>query len=72
VESYYFYYGSQSPQPELGRTVPIVVSHNRTVYITPKEDRMIDVVNAVAITIVGVSLACMIFWPIKRKTSHVA
>jgi hypothetical protein len=59
--SYYFLYGSPVPQPQLGQTVPIVVNHNKTVYITPEADKIITVGNAVAIGILGVSLIGLFF-----------
>jgi hypothetical protein len=69
---YYFYYGSPVPQPQLGQTVPIVVIHNKTVYITPEDSKVIAVGDAVAIGILGVSLFGLILLPVKRKASHAA
>lgn len=61
--SYYFYYGSPVPRPEAGQTVPMVVNHNKTVYITPKEDKIMRVGNVAAIGILGVSLVGLFLLP---------
>ena len=70
AQMYYDFYGSRVPRPELGETVPFSIFHGHTAYITATEDRVIGYVNAGAIAIVSVSLACMIFLPIKRGSSH--
>ena len=70
AQEYYSFYASRTPQPELGLTVPIAIDHGHTAYISAKEDRVIAYVNAGTITILSISLACMIFWPMKRKSGH--
>jgi hypothetical protein len=71
-QQYFSFYGSPVPQPESGEIVPIVVNHNKTVYITHRQDRLIIVGNAVAIGVVGVSLIGLFLLPVKRKTKDIA
>jgi hypothetical protein len=69
---YFSVYGSPVPQPESDLVVPIVVNHNKTVYITHSQDRIITVGNAVTIGVVGVSLIGLLLLPVQRKTNHAA
>ena len=71
--SYNVFSGSPVPQPEFGQTVPIVIGKQRlTFYITPHQNRIITIGNAVAIGVLGVSLVGLFLLPVKRKTSHAA
>jgi len=71
-QQYFSFYGSTVPKLESDETVPIVVNHNKTVYITHRQDKIVSVGNAVAIGVVGVSLIGLLLLPVKRKTSHAA
>ncbi len=68
--SYYFLNGSPVPQPQLGQTVPIIVNHNKTIYVTPEADKFFNVGNAVVIGILSVSLISLLFWPTKKSLNR--
>jgi hypothetical protein len=71
--SFNIFSGAPVPQPQTGQTVPIIIGKRQvTFYITPQQDRIISVGNAVAIGVLGVSLIGLFLLPVKRKTSHAA
>jgi hypothetical protein len=42
LESFYTWERPLSPQPELGRVFPILVNHNKTVYVTAEDKQWFE------------------------------
>jgi hypothetical protein len=69
LRQFFTRYRPESPQPALGRTVGIDANYGKTVFVTPKEETISNLVNASALLPIAIAATCFVVIVVKTAST---